>query len=762
MTKYRKRLIILLIFIVFIVGYKNIFAENTKKNIYPKKNSHPQVLVSSDEIADLKNKYNSKEFEKTKNELLKNSTLYLHGENDYDFLKSIEANAFLYLINKDKNNGLKSYELLKKALKNEAYFNNSHMASRLTFSLALVYDWCYNLLSSKQRVTLISQFKKLTKYTELSYPIHYDSTLTSHSSGDLLLKNYLAASIAVYDEDKSFYNEAIKDINKKFIPSRKFIYNSNTHHQGTNYGSARFESELMSYVLLDKIGYKLPYGKNQLEIPLSWIYHLRGDNKFLSEGDTFDGKYISRLDYIIASKFTNNPYLANMASKFDFYYIDEPILYLIFYDPKIKKSTFESLPLTKYFSSPIGKMIARTGWDEGKNSNSVVVEMKIGEYNFANHSHLDSGSFQIYYKGALAIDSGVYEGDTGGYNSEHYKNYYRRTIAHNSILVTDPDEKFIYQDEQLENDGGQKIPNNGEEAYDLSDLKKNDYKTGSVQDSWYGPSKKEPVFSYLKGNISNAYSSKIENLTRTFIFINHKNNDIPASLIIYDNLVSSQTKMKKTWLLHSIEKPQYSDNNVIISRKEDGYSGKLTNTILMPENEIASVNIIGGSGKEFLVNGKNYPNKSYVSDIDSGNYRTELFYSKNKKSNQFLNVMQISDESKEVLYPIKKSFVSNNLLKINIDNKSVLFSKNNRKTNSSFTFKNTNNSKTDFLISDLNNGTWKVYGDNKLIKTKKLKDTSSVLSFDTNSKNIKIEKYKKLNTFEKFLEFLENLKSKFF
>ena len=83
-------------------------------------------------------------------------------------------------------------------------------------------------------------------------------------------------------------------------------------------------------------------------------------------------------------------------------------------------------------------MVARTGWDQ----DAVIAEMKVNEYNFANHQHLDAGAFQIYYQGALAIDSGLYSGSSGQYGSPHCQNYYWRTIAHNSLLVYDPQEDF--------------------------------------------------------------------------------------------------------------------------------------------------------------------------------------------------------------------------------------------------------------------------------------------------------------------------------
>lgn len=42
-------------------------------------------------------------------------------------------------------------------------------------------------------------------------------------------------------------------------------------------------------------------------------------------------------------------------------------------------------------------------------SRDAVVQMRIGERFFGNHQHKDFGTFQIYYRGPLAISSGVYD-----------------------------------------------------------------------------------------------------------------------------------------------------------------------------------------------------------------------------------------------------------------------------------------------------------------------------------------------------------------
>jgi len=44
----------------------------------------------------------------------------------------------------------------------------------------------------------------------------------------------------------------------------------------------------------------------------------------------------------------------------------------------------------------------------------------------------------LNYKGRLLIDSGQYD----SYGSGHWKNYYTRSIAHNTMVAYDPDEEY--------------------------------------------------------------------------------------------------------------------------------------------------------------------------------------------------------------------------------------------------------------------------------------------------------------------------------
>ena len=72
----------------------------------------------------------------------------------------------------------------------------------------------------------------------------------------------------------------------------------------------------------------------------------------------------------------------------------DPLLVLLLNDPDLKPADgLHSLPLTMDFGPVLGSMVARTGWNMGKNASDVVVEMKGGGYHFGNHQHFRRGEF---------------------------------------------------------------------------------------------------------------------------------------------------------------------------------------------------------------------------------------------------------------------------------------------------------------------------------------------------------------------------------
>jgi hypothetical protein len=127
------------------------------------------------------------------------------------------------------------------------------------------------------------------------------------------------------------------------------------------------------------------------------------------------------------------------------------------------------LPQTAYYGN--GEIIARTGWDMGRDSPDMLVNMIIRRLNLNNHDHLDSGHFTVFYKEGLAVDSGIYQGVQGGYGSPHDLNWNKRTISHNAVLLYDrnaPPDTYKWHSRNTGNDGGQVFPAHAREPVDLA------------------------------------------------------------------------------------------------------------------------------------------------------------------------------------------------------------------------------------------------------------------------------------------------------
>ena len=320
---------------------------------------------------------------------------------------------------------------------------------------------------------------------------------------------------------------------------------------------------------MSRMGAGAIYDSAQQFVLYDFLYRRRPDGLVLPAGDVnpgIGGSY--GLPAMLAYSYYKDPYLA-----YEYYRnpkIDNHCLIfdILWRDTDIEPMSPETLPLTKYSGTPFGWMIARTGWGD----NSVVAEMKINEHFVGNHQHLDGGSFQIYYNGPLAIDAGAYHGTSGGYNSPHNKNFFKRTIAHNSLLIYDPEEKFACwnyggsdKTEFAANDGGQRMPGDRwDTCRSFDSLLSDAYTTGKALAHGTSEDYIAPDYSYLKGDITQAYSDKVKEVKRSFVFLNLKSENVPAAMIIFDKIVSAKPEFKKQWLLHSIEKPEISNNGFVV------------------------------------------------------------------------------------------------------------------------------------------------------------------------------------------------------
>lgn len=702
---------------------------------------HPRLFFRKQDIPALKKKVNHPLMKEVWDKILKSAALPTDGrlkqdeskENiDHTIREAIEAKALLYAFSGDRTLGraaadalLNYYATLKINLDKDPYYASIDLG-RTILAGSMVYDWCYDILTSEEKELLIGRMETMATKLEIKWPRLIEGSIVGHGNEAQFSRDMLACGIATYDEKPEIYNLAAGRLLAEFVPVRKFFYKASYHHQGTSYGQSRFQWEMWTTFLFDRMGYPNIYGTDQGTVPYRWVYLRRPDGQLFREGDGYKekidfGKYWDNPGDALAGHYFKDPVIIGEAVKQGFLgktsalsspsalgYLFDYLFFDAETEPQMDKS---SLPLTRYFPGPLGAMVARTGWDEGMASNTVVAEMKISEYHFSNHQHLDAGTFQLYYKGPLAIESGIYEGTKGGYGSNHFKHYYQRTIAHNSILVYDPDEKFMWGKNELSNDGGQQYPERNGNATNLEELLEKDYKTGEVLAHDFGPDAIKPEYTYLKGELAEAYSDKIKSFRRSFVFLNLNNSKIPAALIVFDRVASSNKDFKKYWLLHSIEEPDVSGNTTIIKRSEKGYNGKMVNTTLLPLINNLTINKIGGPENEFYVFGQNYPQgprNALKGSTEGGAWRIEVSPKNAAGTDNFLNVMQVMDNEGGPVPLTAEKIEAGKLIGTRIADRIVLFSKDGELIDEPVKIKISGKGTFKVLLTDVKEGDWKI------------------------------------------------------
>ena len=586
----------------------------------------------------------------------------------------IECLSLSYLLDGSEANGRRAIECMLDYHSTVLHFDYNTEGQEI-FTLAIVYDWCFDLLSEEEKETFYKAIQETGRRLELGYPEVKQGMIVGHGPEGQLMRDMMCAAIAVYDEHPDLYEYAAPPFFDDIIEPKKMFYASGAYPQGTHYLIYRMQWELLATQIWDALGVPRVFGDEQ-KAPLYWLLYLyRPDGFFFLDGDCNEGIYRfgSYMDegvrsFFHASNYYSDPYLKREFMRqrpFRKYFGEwgnqtlNAAEYLIFNDPALEGRPRTELPLSRYFGGMKGEMIARTGWQDGSDAPAVVAQMKITDLHTSNHQHLDGGAFQIWYKGYLATDSGHYQASRAGnnfdslsgntvYGTQHFHNYYRRTVAHNCMLVYDPDEQFPQiQGHMIVNDGGQRFPDNYGEPRKLEELidPARGYRMGEVLARGMGPCPVAPDYTYLKGDLSLAYSEKVSAYTRSFMFLNLKQSEHPALLFVYDRIRSSNATFRKKWLLHTLEEPQATEYGYLAADTRAYRGGQLAASILLPEKDDRYVSVIGGKGREHEVGGINFIGKRLEGDYwnEGDGYRIELSPKKGKEDDTFLVVLEPSD-----------------------------------------------------------------------------------------------------------------------
>jgi hypothetical protein len=252
----------------------------------------------------------------------------------------------------------------------------------------------------------------------------------------------------------------------------------------------------------------------------------------------------------------------------------------------IKAGNLKDFKLSHISQGP-GYVYARSSWED----DATYFFFKCGD-RFTAHQHLDVGHFLIYKYEELAGDGGHYD----SFGSSHDVNYHLRTVAHSTILLYDPAEKWpgIRAGNVTGNDGGQahNWPHHngavvdpaqwyqGRDLYDIADIV-------AFED--------RGDYLYVAGDCTRAYSSdKMDSFIRQIVYLR------PDTFVIFDRVCSKDASFKKTWLLQAMKVPAQTDKHLVITNGK----GRLFVQTLLPERP--QVRLVSGS-ELYSYGGRDYP-----------------------------------------------------------------------------------------------------------------------------------------------------------
>ncbi len=674
------------------------------------------------------------------------------GNYSQDGLAIIEAKAFDYALNGNETSGQAAIDAMFNYLETYEYphvADNSRQTGHMLFTTAEVYDWCYPLMTDDEREEMVVLAQTHSITMEVGFPPGAQSAFDSHGGEMQFMRDWLAFAIATYDEYPDMYNYVGGRFFSEYVEPRNYWYESETHSQGNSYGtSSRHEPELWGQWLIYRMSGQTPYSADMGQLNYEWIYKRRPDGQLLREGDDYNENLKLKNTYwytlagplFYASSFYEDPILKKEFfresgfNNFDNWaWSRTPVQYIVFNDPTIGTEDKATLPLTKYFPEPSGSMVARTGWNMGMNSPDVLAYMKIGGHYSSDHAHRDAGNFQIYYKGALASESGWYE----LYNTDHDVNYNKTAAAHNTFLIETEDN-----------------PDGDQRTYTSAMMTGND--TAEVLAQEFGPDIQYPEYSYISGDIANTYSDDVSEAIRSMIFMPLEDEDHPAAFVVFDKITTDSATATKKFLLHMQEEPTISGNVSTITRVEDGYNGKLVNQTLLPAN--ASITKLGGEDQRFWFKGENHyilqelnedfefggyefdtPIVNTASSIEMGWGRIEITPTASNTTDYFLNVMYVGDADSTA--PVEQATLieTDSFAGAKILNRVAMFNKNKARTNSTVTF-TVPGSETALKVNvaGLVAGTWQIKVGDEIIGTQIASADGGIIYFTAPAGNYEL------------------------
>ena len=267
----------------------------------------------------------------------------------------------------------------------------------------------------------------------------------------------------------------------------------------------------------------------------------------------------------------------------------------------------------------LGYSISRSGFGD----DATLLGYRAGKW-LTGHQHLDQGHVDLWHRGPLALDAGVY----AAWGSEHREGYYLRAVAHNTLLIHRDGEDFEeHPGSGLNlNDDGQRIHTYNRRGcaqclQSVAEWRQNIDGGMHLEAGRIEAYEDAAAYTRIASDLTGAYNSvtystpgnspKVERVQRDLVYLR------PGRLLILDRVVTTAGSGPPRFTLHLPAKPELSGAKVVEGTADDGIletaasrftvrnsgQGELRMATLWPAE--SRLTAIGGPGHRYWVDGAN-------------------------------------------------------------------------------------------------------------------------------------------------------------
>ena len=731
--------------------------------------SHPRIYFTEENLPAMKAMLDDPEYENMVAKLFEMAdsknfsgifTERTHSTGEtyrYDSLTmaQIEARAMAYVLTGEECYGYEAIMGIKNAMLSLKFTVENHMdvyhgPSHVMFVLAEVYDWCYPLLTEQDMAQMISgcvyllinaehftdedfvlesnkpSVKKANTSIgyglEFNFPPNNYNAVSGHGNGPQFLRDYMMVTMAFADEMPSWWEYVGGRYYQEYVPAANILYVGGNVAQGTScYAPIKVIVNLYPAYLV-----KLATGENPLTDDMQdsanfMLSHIMGNGKMFETGDgprTGEGCSVVYCYFYLFAALYNDTFSLQAAKYYSNDFKNYQIDSIYTMGPGLTMAlcaacddasgTYpDDMPLITHTGYPVGQTTIRNSWNE----DAAVVFMKINERTLANHDLMDSGTFQIYYKGFLACTSGSYM----AYGSNHHKYYLQSTVSMNGLLVYNP---------LMSNSLGGWYSGSQKDLADsptLEQVQSGKYDVATVtgvENAYNGSS---AHYAYLAGDLSGSYDkTTVSSIERRMLTIYTDDPDFPMIMLIYDNITSIGSNYKKSFLLHTVNEPTVgtNENGQMYAVVTDG-EGQLVLTNVAGGDHIYAIGGEGyaywiGNNKEFdgtENSGKNLVDSNLSGDDSDTIWGRVEITANGEKTTKLLNTIYVTDAGNtEVMESV--AIETGTVLGATVGgNITAVFVKNIKRTNQELTFTATGDEDMKYYVSGVCAGAWDIYVD---------------------------------------------------